>query len=152
MIDETVFRFNGAGLGGESSILLDAFKRYEGIIGLATMTTNTSRSRARANLSVKAAITSCQVTVVSTDETLELDTDESYKLVLEAPTVMITAKTVFGALYGLETLSQLVSRGLEVNSTVITDHPRYQASEHLLPSLPHASHSSFPRGVLFNVA
>jgi hexosaminidase len=33
--------------------------------------------------------------------------------------------TSFGALNGLESLSQLVLHGLEINGTTITDHPRY---------------------------
>ena len=33
---------------------------------------------------------------------------------------------MYGALYGLETFSQLVDRGTFVNGTSIVDHPRYQ--------------------------
>ena len=32
----------------------------------------------------------------------------------------------YGAVYGLESLSQLVDRGTFVNGTTITDFPRYQ--------------------------
>ena len=127
LIDETAFRFTGAGPGAESSVLLDAFKRYEGIIGLA------SGARASRSLSEHSAagttITSCVVTVASDDETLALETDESYQLTISAPTIQITANTVYGALYGLESLSHLVNRGLEVYGTTIKDFPRYQVRD-----------------------
>eukprot|EP00035_Acanthoeca_spectabilis_P020730 m.434350 g.434350 ORF g.434350 m.434350 type:complete len:537 (+) comp17703_c0_seq1:2787-4397(+) len=127
LIDETAFRFTPAGAGASSSILLDAFKRYEGIIGLtATGRKVAATRRASSATSAAAMITSCSVTVASANETLALETDESYVLTVGAPTVTISAPTVFGALNGLESLSQLITRGLEVNGTTITDHPRYQ--------------------------
>ena len=39
------------------------------------------------------------------------DTDESYTLTVKAPRATIEAATVFGAMHGLESLSQLVHRG-----------------------------------------
>jgi hexosaminidase len=71
-------------------------------------------------------ITGALVTVVSNNQTLSLETDQSYSLIIEAPTILIQANTVFGALNGLESLSQLVLRGVFVNGTTITDAPRYQ--------------------------
>ena len=64
--------------------------------------------------------------VLSANESLTLETDQSYNLTVEAPTIRIAAATVFGALNGLESLSQLVDRGTFVNGTTIHDHPRYQ--------------------------
>lgn len=130
LIDETAFRFTPAGAGASSSILLDAFKRYEGIIGLTASGRKVAATRrASSATSAAAMITSCSVTVASANETLALETDESYVLTVGAPTVTISAPTVFGALNGLESLSQLITRGLEVNGTTITDHPRYQVRD-----------------------
>eukprot|EP00036_Acanthoecidae_sp_10tr_P009106 CAMPEP_0182916754 /NCGR_PEP_ID=MMETSP0105_2-20130417/1129_1 /TAXON_ID=81532 ORGANISM="Acanthoeca-like sp., Strain 10tr" /NCGR_SAMPLE_ID=MMETSP0105_2 /ASSEMBLY_ACC=CAM_ASM_000205 /LENGTH=532 /DNA_ID=CAMNT_0025053719 /DNA_START=29 /DNA_END=1627 /DNA_ORIENTATION=+ len=122
MLDGSSFEFTGEGAGAGSAILLDGFKRYEGIIGI----TDAARSSVRHGAAPLETITGCRVTVTSADETLALETDESYKLVVAAPTMTISAPTVFGALNGLETLSQLISHAMEVNGTTITDHPRYQ--------------------------
>jgi len=64
--------------------------------------------------------------VTSVDETLNLQTDQSYVLSIASPTIEISAPTVFGALNGLESLSQLVDAGTSVNGTLIHDFPRYQ--------------------------
>ena len=59
------------------------------------------------------------------DSIKTLDTDESYTLVVDAPRIKIQAPTVFGALYALESLSQLVESGLFINGTTINDKPRF---------------------------
>lgn len=43
------------------------------------------------------------------NQTLSLETNESYTLQVSAPTVKLTAVTVYGALRGLETFAQLVT-------------------------------------------
>ena len=48
------------------------------------------------------------VVVADSSDSLALDTDESYQLVIDAPIVQIKANTMYGAMYGLETLSQLI--------------------------------------------
>jgi hexosaminidase len=67
---------------------------------------------------------------VQTDNvTLQQGTDESYTLVVASPKVVLTAPTIFGALRGLETFSQLVqpigSQMYILNQTTITDKPRF---------------------------
>jgi len=68
---------------------------------------------------------------------LQLDTDESYTLdiPLTGPATL-SAKTVFGAMHGLETLSQLISFNFDTQSYVIRhapwhidDAPRFQHRE-----------------------
>ncbi len=130
VLDSTAFAFAGTGAGAESDVLRDAFKRYRGIIFLATPVT--AAAAAADNTGVFAApatagvLDSCTVAVASADESLTLETDVSYTLTVAAAGVAITAKTVFGAVYGLETFSQLVDRGTFVNGTRISDFPRYQ--------------------------
>jgi hypothetical protein len=128
-LDEGTFSFTGDGAGAESPVLLDAFKRYQGIIFL-TAGARTSQERASALSpsapSAATVISGCAVRVASADETLQLETDQSYNLTVEAPHITIEAATVYGALNGLESLSQLVYHGLSVNGTSIHDFPRYQ--------------------------
>ena len=57
-------------------------------------------------------------------EALELGTDESYNLTLAAPRASLRAATVYGALRGLETLSQLAAGGV-ANATEVHDWPRF---------------------------
>ena len=54
-----------------------------------------------------------------------LETDESYSMWIGAPRISIEAPTVFGAMYALETLSQLVDDSGNINGISITDAPRF---------------------------
>jgi len=74
------------------------------------------------------------VQVLSNDTTLGLQTNENYTLYIEAPRLRLVATTVFGALRGLETLSQLVSELsppgavpglLTLRWQTVTDYPRF---------------------------
>lgn len=129
-LDPTSFTFNGLGPGAESSVLLDAFKRFRGIIFLHTPSYLDINNAA-------STITGVNVNVESSDETLSLETDQSYNLTITAPTITINANTVYGALYGLESLSQLVDRGTFVNGTTIVDFPRYQFRSTMIDTSRH---------------
>ncbi|EGD79101.1 hypothetical protein PTSG_11831 [Salpingoeca rosetta] len=69
--------------------------------------------------------TMCQVNIASKNESLTLDTNESYSLSVSSSGVIINAETVFGAMHGMETLSQLVTRD-GVNGTEVNDSPRFR--------------------------
>jgi hypothetical protein len=90
-----------------SKLLAAAFERYAAL----TFPHATSAGAAAANSASGApALKSLKVSVASLAEDFpQLETDESYELAI-APTsgARLTAKTVFGALRGLETFSQLV--------------------------------------------
>ena len=118
-IDIAAFDF--VATGASSSILSSAFKRYRGIMGLESA----SASRQPLNAAAAKTITACDVNVLSDSMELSLETDEHYNLTIAAPTVTISAASVYAALRGLETLSQLVDHGLTVNATSIVDYPRY---------------------------
>mmetsp|Transcript_42112 Transcript_42112/g.82721 ORF Transcript_42112/g.82721 Transcript_42112/m.82721 type:complete len:441 (-) Transcript_42112:324-1646(-) len=66
------------------------------------------------------------VSVKSGDLSLTLDTDYSYSLVVEADKATVTATSVYGAMYGMETFAQLTDRGVFVTGTAITDSPRFK--------------------------
>ena len=79
-------------------------------------------------------LTRLQVTVDDSDDSHpQLGTNESYHLeITTRPSATLTAKTVYGALRGLETFSQLVTFDFETETYVIdacpwtiTDEPRF---------------------------
>ena len=88
-LDPVNFEFQASGLGASSSVLVDAFKRYRGIIFLATPTTLLSSTA-----TATATITTAQVTVASADESLTLETDASYNLTITQKGIFINANTV----------------------------------------------------------
>lgn len=79
----------------------------------------------------KSVLSVLDVRVASPDTTLSLNTDESYSInVSSSGEAVITASTVFGALHGLETFSQLVafnfsSNVYQVDVVSIYDAPRF---------------------------
>ena len=139
------FSFTATGPAAGSDVLVDAFKRYRGIIFQ-----HTARRVVQLPVVSFATISTAIVQVNSADETLSLETNQAYNLTIGV-TITIEAETVFGALNGLESLSQLVDRGAFVNGTAIFDYPRYQVrlsvlcilcSAHAYFTLPN-SHRSY---------
>ena len=55
-------------------------------------------------------VISVEVSVTSSDQSLNLETRESYSLDVDAPAILIQANSVYGALRAMESLSQLVRR------------------------------------------
>ena len=69
-------------------------------------------------------IVGADVYVEHADAIKTLSTDESYSLTIAAPRITIRAATVYGAMYAMESLVQLVD-GAKVNATVVDDEPRF---------------------------
>eukprot|EP00939_MAST-03C_sp_MAST-3C-sp1_P002861 g2861.t1 len=106
----------------DSEVLKNAFKRYRGIIFLHSPAFPGSSIPDN----IEGVLSTATVRVVSSDETLTLETDESYNLTVSKNGVEIDAQTVYGALNGIETFSQIVDRGTFVNGTQVSDYPRFQ--------------------------
>eukprot|EP01060_Flectonema_neradi_P000286 TRINITY_DN1019_c1_g1_i1.p1 TRINITY_DN1019_c1_g1~~TRINITY_DN1019_c1_g1_i1.p1 ORF type:complete len:523 (+),score=118.24 TRINITY_DN1019_c1_g1_i1:69-1571(+) len=86
----------------------------------------------------------CMVTVANGAADLQLGVDESYTLSVSASDCKITAKTQFGAYYGMETLSQLVVFDFDTETYVIkgapwsiVDAPRFSHREVLIDTSRH---------------
>lgn len=94
-------------------------------------------------------LTALAIYVTSDDLTLSRRTDESYALSIEGapPAATLRAHTVYGALHGLETFSQLVSRGsglrgkcsavINASRLAISDAPRFRWRGLMLDSARH---------------
>lgn len=119
VLDSAVFRFDST--GASSDILNDGFQRYYSIIFGGRTTTQKKMEGSAAMDTVKG----CNVKVLDSSLELSLSTDESYNITIASPMITITSATVFGALRGLETLSQLVDSTHTVNATSIKDFPRF---------------------------
>ncbi|XP_061589799.1 beta-hexosaminidase subunit beta isoform X2 [Cololabis saira] len=141
------FKFTDAkdSSAGPSCVLLqNAYRRYfEYLFGAAKQV-----KAGRSWLTGSTAVTQLQVWITSPDS--ECDTypsvtsDESYELTVDQPVAVLKAPTVWGALHGLETFSQLVYEdeygAKSINSTTISDFPRFahrgillDSSRHFLP-------------------
>ncbi|KAJ1724172.1 Glucosamine-6-phosphate isomerase (Glucosamine-6-phosphate deaminase) (GNPDA) (GlcN6P deaminase), partial [Coemansia biformis] len=90
-----------------SPILDDALARYSAIIAKEAFTPPADYKMKAPD--TKGELSTLEVKVGSSDDSLSLETDESYTLdVPVSGKATLTARTVFGALRGLETFSQLV--------------------------------------------
>ena len=120
----TDFEFVVNGDGANSEILTDAVDRYTYI---------TFPHRPGANES--SGIRKLTIEVASDSENLQYGTDESYTLTVPnitgSNTGSLFAKTVYGAIRGLETFSQLVIYNFtlqhyQTSSCIILDEPRFK--------------------------
>ncbi|KAJ2783888.1 Glucosamine-6-phosphate isomerase (Glucosamine-6-phosphate deaminase) (GNPDA) (GlcN6P deaminase) [Coemansia javaensis] len=90
-----------------AAVMKDALSRYTAIIAKEALTPPADYKLARPSAAGK--LGSLAIKVGSSDETLSLETDESYTLdVPVSGEAVLSAKTVYGALRGLETFSQLI--------------------------------------------
>jgi hexosaminidase len=111
---------NFAFAGPNIPTLNQGFTRYEALVFQHSCTAGED------------SLSGLTVSVDSTDENLTLETDESYMLLIGTQQAMLHAATVYGALHGLETFSQLVfynftSGVYQINNVPwnITDKPRF---------------------------
>ncbi|XP_028791124.1 beta-hexosaminidase 1 [Neltuma alba] len=140
------------GNGGGSDIVRAAFDRYRGII-FKRIDRFSFLRKLRERISVY-DVSTLRITVHSASEELQLGVDESYTLLVPksngqsvAGEVKIEANTVYGALRGLETFSQLCSFDYSTKAVQIykapwsiQDKPRFayrglmlDTSRHYLP-------------------
>jgi len=119
-----------------------AFKRLKGHIF-------NSPSRAHTHLQVEGGVewlAQLSVRVASSDLRLTVRTNESYELTVNLSGAQLLAPTVYGALHGLETFSQLTSPlancgvGINASTVFIQDAPRFRwrglmldTARHFLP-------------------
>ncbi|KAJ1989026.1 Glucosamine-6-phosphate isomerase (Glucosamine-6-phosphate deaminase) (GNPDA) (GlcN6P deaminase) [Coemansia spiralis] len=125
--------------GYSGNIVNNAVNRYRDIINRENFLAPVDYKRGI--LKPNGSLQGLTVSVESTDETLGIDTDESYTL--DVPVdgqAMLNAKTPYGALRGLETFSQLISTN--GNAKVIANTPVH------IKDAPVYTH----RGLLFDSA
>lgn len=124
--------------GATSDILTQAIARYEALIFSKVPPVQSSPCRNTA-----AGAVSVDINVTSGNAALNLATVEAYSLVVSgASSIVVTAETVYGALRGLETLSQLVdylpASGIwAVPASTIQDAPLFAHRGALLDTARH---------------
>ncbi|KAL5569146.1 hypothetical protein UlMin_025721 [Ulmus minor] len=122
------------GNGGSSAIVRAAFDRYRGIIFKHTTWVSPFDALRRRRPGYD--ISTLKIVVHSDSEYLQLGVDESYSLFVSKNdgesiigTATIEANTVYGALRGLETFSQLCSFDYETKSVLVYQAPWYIQDE-----------------------
>eukprot|EP00039_Didymoeca_costata_P003029 m.64664 g.64664 ORF g.64664 m.64664 type:complete len:551 (+) comp11662_c0_seq1:106-1758(+) len=139
ILETNNFKLEATGAGASSDILLQAFHRYSKLF-FAGSIDNTLNDKAECD-----KLTALQVHVLSSDDTLLDTVSENYTLNVDAsctaPSASITADTVFGALRGFETFSQLIVKAgtgdYTISSVNITDFPRFPFRAVLIDSGRH---------------
>ena len=122
--------FSFTAIGFNDDVLLSALARYRAITFMYGSGTPVPQGPSGSFVSA------LLVNVTTSDDVLREDTDESYSLHVEgnngdgSPASVLTAATVFGALRGLETFSQVMQYNLtgktyQIKSTDIWDAPRF---------------------------
>lgn len=115
--------------GHRSPILLKAYSRYLGLIFSPKQHYSVQSGDCEAAV---ASVSQVTVKVTSSDETLHYGTDESYSMTITSTgNASITATTVYGAMYGLETFSQLV-----VDQSSFSPLCSSSAATHQIPLAP----------------
>jgi len=83
-----------------------------------------------------ATISAINVDVLTSDDELRFGVDESYNLTVSGASATISANTVFGALWGLETLSQLIHRVWSTGPSGAVNASYYQVCEATIQDAP----------------
>jgi hexosaminidase len=132
-ITSTTFKFQSS--GQSNGILTRAFTRYMPLF-FPVPKFEAYRPDALTVLNVNVA-------QASESDQIQYGADESYTISVSQSGASLQANTVFGALRGLETFSQLIitnATGYYINETSINDYPRFQwrgllidSSRHWLP-------------------
>ena len=138
------FKFVASGV--ESEILTKAFERYHELIFEKKQIFIRSSSSIQRKVK-EDYLKEVRVNVLTDDEELQLGVEESYTLSISGTSGTITAQTVFGAIWGLETFSQLVKYVeddefiIEETPIEIQDRPRFawrgmliDTSRHFFPT------------------
>ncbi|MEN5018206.1 family 20 glycosylhydrolase [Erwinia sp. Eh17-17] len=96
-----------------------------------------ARQTGNPDLPVSASATSLQIRIAHQVAPIpQLESDESYRLVVSADGIVLEAATRFGAMRGMETLLQLVHNG-SVPLVTINDRPRFPWRGILIDSARH---------------
>ncbi|XP_068646930.1 beta-hexosaminidase 3 [Aristolochia californica] len=118
----------GSGYKDDNGILKDGFSRFLDVVDMAHVVDG--------NVTGRAMLAGLNVTVFSSNDKLQYGIDESYKLSIPTNAnpiyAQLEAQTVYGALHGLQTFSQLcnfnfITRVIEVHLApwIIVDKPRF---------------------------
>ncbi|XP_076443507.1 beta-hexosaminidase subunit alpha-like [Babylonia areolata] len=144
-LDADTFSFAVA--GEDCDILRKAFVRYHraifGDVGDKSRSERFSPKFVQVFSQVQADVNKLSVDVSSPCQGVypSLKSDESYQLTVSGGKATVTAKEVWGALWGLETFTQLVYRSdtgeFLVNDTTVDDEPRFAHRGMLLDTSRH---------------
>jgi hexosaminidase len=133
VIDPETFEFTAT--GRPSTTLTSAFERYTNLLAATG-----AAGAAAAAVGDRPTLAGLHVDVASNSLALGIDTSEAYNLTVAFPFGTLAADTVYGALRGLETFSQLLSANRTIAAQTVVDFPRFphrgvmlDTARHFLP-------------------
>ncbi|XP_030832621.1 beta-hexosaminidase subunit alpha isoform X2 [Strongylocentrotus purpuratus] len=143
LVGESQFMFTASKV--QCDILDSAFKRYLGIIFFNKPRASKRPRHAPTHLRFRSAATELRGLNVAVEQPCpdypQLESDESYSLTISDTSASLAATSVWGALRGLETFSQLIYDNedgqLVINKTSITDFPRFSFRGYLVDTSRH---------------
>eukprot|EP00824_Muranothrix_gubernata_P012901 TRINITY_DN27147_c0_g1_i1.p1 TRINITY_DN27147_c0_g1~~TRINITY_DN27147_c0_g1_i1.p1 ORF type:complete len:632 (+),score=95.95 TRINITY_DN27147_c0_g1_i1:2-1897(+) len=110
--------------GVQSEMVEDMIRRYRELIFIPYVHKDIPRPLGvKKRTTDHPSLNGIDILITSLDAPLQLGHDESYTLDVVSPRATIIAPTVFGALYALETFSQLVIFDTESNAFTIPETP-----------------------------
>ncbi|UJR18553.1 hypothetical protein I4U23_005460 [Adineta vaga] len=131
----------------QSSILTKGTERYLKLMFLKDVYPMIPYNWSTTASSITSVVNMINIQVDDTSEELSIETDESYELIIPAvpdEKMIIKVKTVYGALYAIETLSQLIQWSPNHRAFVIPnapwniiDYPKYKHRGLLLDTSRH---------------
>eukprot|EP01064_Diplonema_japonicum_P018385 TRINITY_DN27077_c0_g1_i1.p1 TRINITY_DN27077_c0_g1~~TRINITY_DN27077_c0_g1_i1.p1 ORF type:complete len:514 (+),score=104.10 TRINITY_DN27077_c0_g1_i1:40-1581(+) len=107
------FSFGESAAELASDRLLRSAGRYDGFVALKT---DLSRRESEMKVSFD---------VASYDEELSAETDYSYEVVMESGKVLIKSRSVYGAMYAMESITQLITEDGTLSLVYIKDAPKF---------------------------
>jgi hexosaminidase len=134
---QSAFEFHAT--GSKSAILTSAFRRYRAIC-FPQARVQQQHPHRQGETTPHVLLAGLDVNVSSSTTELALSTPERYSLTVQFPRAVLSSQTVYGALRGLETFSQLLQDNLTIVEQSVVDWPRFpfrasmvDSSRHFLP-------------------
>ena len=85
--------------------------------------TSTTKTTTHKNTYASACLSNINIQIASSDDTLSLNTNQDYKLIINSSQITIQSTSVYGTVYAFITLSQLIRYSNDMKMNIIPNSP-----------------------------